>query len=91
VVFVSVIYFFDHLDLFRISDFGFRISYLSGILALRQNYPIRLLIADDVGVGKTIEAAIILKELLERRDVKSFAVITPPHLCEQWQSVSPVT
>ena len=54
-VFVSVIYFFDHLDLFRISDFGFRISYLSGIMALRQNYPIRLLIADDVGVGKTIE------------------------------------
>jgi superfamily II DNA or RNA helicase len=55
------------------------------IMALRQNYPIRLLIADDVGVGKTIEAGIILKELLERRDVKSFAVITPPHLCEQWQ------
>jgi superfamily II DNA or RNA helicase len=45
----------------------------------------RLLIADDVGIGKTIEALIILKELVERGEVKRFAVICPPHLCEQWQ------
>lgn len=45
----------------------------------------RLLIADDVGIGKTIEALIILKELMERGEVKRFAVICPPHLCEQWQ------
>ncbi len=47
---------------------------------------IRMLIADDVGVGKTIEALIILKEMMERGEVKSFAVICQPHLCEQWQS-----
>lgn len=45
----------------------------------------RLLIADDVGVGKTIEAILILRELLERGSIKSFAVLCPPHLCEQWQ------
>ena len=45
----------------------------------------RLLVADDVGIGKTIEALIILKELMERGEVKRFAVICPPHLCEQWQ------
>jgi superfamily II DNA or RNA helicase len=54
------------------------------IMALRQ--PItRLLIADDVGIGKTIEAILILRELLERGAIKSFAVLCPPHLCEQWQ------
>lgn len=47
---------------------------------------IRLLIADDVGVGKTIEALIILKEMMERGEVKRFAVICQPHLCEQWQA-----
>ncbi|MBL7113791.1 MAG: DEAD/DEAH box helicase [Bacteroidales bacterium] len=56
------------------------------IMSLKQENPIRLLIADDVGVGKTIEALIILKELLERREIKRFAVIVLPHLCEQWQA-----
>jgi SNF2 family DNA or RNA helicase len=56
------------------------------VMALRQDPPIRLLIADDVGVGKTIEALIILKEMLERGEIKRFAVITPPHLCDQWQA-----
>src|SRR5215510_1221888 len=54
------------------------------IMALRQD-AVRLLIADDVGVGKTVEALLIIKELLERRKIKRFAVICLPHLCEQWQ------
>ncbi len=54
------------------------------IMALKQPVT-RLLIADDVGIGKTIEAILILRELLERGSVKSFAVLCPPHLCEQWQ------
>jgi len=56
------------------------------IMTLKQEGPIRLLIADDVGVGKTIEALIILKELLERRVIRRFAVIVLPHLCDQWQA-----
>ncbi len=55
------------------------------IMALKQQHPVRLLIADDVGVGKTVEAILIAKELLERREIKRFAVLCPPHLCEQWQ------
>jgi len=55
------------------------------IMALRQE-SVRLLIADDVGVGKTIEALLIAKELLERRKIQRFAVICLPHLCEQWQN-----
>lgn len=53
------------------------------VMALRQEVT-RLMIADDVGIGKTIEALIILKELMERGDIKRFAVLCPPHLCEQW-------
>lgn len=55
------------------------------IMALKQQSPIRIFIADDVGVGKTIEALLIIKELLERREIKRFAIIALPHLCEQWQ------
>ena len=54
------------------------------IMALRQE-SVRLLIADDVGVGKTVEALLIVRELLERRKIKRFAVVCLPHLCEQWQ------
>ncbi len=54
------------------------------VKALQQEV-IRLLIADDVGIGKTIEALIILKEMMERGEVKRFAVICLPHLCDQWQ------
>ncbi len=54
------------------------------LMALRLD-PIRLLIADDVGIGKTIEACLIGKELLDRGEVKRLAVLCPPHLAEQWQ------
>ena len=45
----------------------------------------RLLIADDVGVGKTIEAGLIARELMDRGEADRLAVLCPPHLCEQWQ------
>jgi superfamily II DNA or RNA helicase len=54
------------------------------IMALRQEL-VRLLIADDVGVGKTIEALLIVRELYERRFIRRFAVVCLPHLCDQWQ------
>jgi superfamily II DNA or RNA helicase len=54
------------------------------IMSLKQE-TVRLLIADDVGVGKTIEALLIVKELLERKEIERFALICPPHLCDQWQ------
>ncbi|HNH48762.1 MAG TPA: DEAD/DEAH box helicase, partial [Myxococcota bacterium] len=53
------------------------------LMALKQD-PVRLLIADDVGVGKTIEAALIARELLDRGDIERLAVLCPPHLVEQW-------
>jgi SNF2 family DNA or RNA helicase len=53
-------------------------------MALRLD-PVRLLIADDVGVGKTIEAGMIARELLERGIARRLGVVTPAHLCDQWQ------
>lgn len=55
------------------------------IMALRQER-VKLLVADDVGVGKTVESLLVVKEFLERRKIKRFAVICLPHLCEQWQA-----
>lgn len=47
--------------------------------------PVRVLIADDVGIGKTIEACLIARELLDRGEVDRLAVLCPPALAEQWQ------
>ena len=55
------------------------------LMALKLD-PVRLLVADDVGIGKTIEAALIVKELLDRGEITRFAVLCPPQLAEQWQS-----
>jgi len=54
------------------------------LMALRLQ-PVRLLIGDDVGIGKTVEAAVIARELLDRGEIHRLCVLCPPHLCEQWQ------
>lgn len=44
----------------------------------------RMLIADDVGIGKTIEAGMILREMIDRGEIDRFTVLCPPHLVDQW-------
>jgi hypothetical protein len=53
------------------------------MMALRQETA-RLLIADDVGIGKTIEAGLILREYIDRGEIDRFSVLCPPHLVDQW-------
>jgi len=55
------------------------------LMALKLN-PIRLLIADDVGIGKTVEAGLIAREMLDRGEIRRLCVLCPPHLCDQWQA-----
>lgn len=55
------------------------------LMALRQE-TIRLLVADDVGIGKTVEALLIARELHDRGEIDRLAVLAPPHLAEQWQA-----
>lgn len=47
---------------------------------------VNLFIADDTGIGKTIEAGLIARELLLRRKVKTIVVAAPRSVLEQWQS-----
>lgn len=43
------------------------------------------LLADEVGLGKTIEAGLIVKELLARQRIKTILICSPPSLIQQWQ------
>lgn len=53
------------------------------LMALRQD-PVRMLIGDDVGIGKTVEALLIARELLDRAEIDRIAVLCPPHLADGW-------
>ena len=46
---------------------------------------VNLFIADDVGLGKTIEAGLIARELLMRKKVREIVVACPPSMLLQWQ------
>ena len=54
------------------------------LMALKQAVT-RVLIADEVGLGKTVEALLIARELLDRGEIRQVTVICPPHLCEKWR------
>ncbi|WP_233620499.1 helicase-related protein [Amycolatopsis sp. WAC 01416] len=54
------------------------------MMALRQRV-VRLLISDDVGIGKTVEAGLIASELLAQGSARGLAVLCSPALAEQWQ------
>src|SRR5581483_7220539 len=47
---------------------------------------VNLFIADDTGLGKTIEAGLIARELLLRRKAKAIVVAAPPSVLEQWKA-----
>ncbi len=55
------------------------------MMALREPV-VRLLVADDVGVGKTIESGLILRELLDRGEIERASILCPPPLVDQWVS-----
>ena len=47
--------------------------------------PLRFLLADDAGAGKTIMAGLLIKELLIRGDLERSLIVAPGSLVEQWQ------
>ena len=49
------------------------------------NYPHRFLLCDEVGLGKTIEAGMVVKELRSRGGAQRVLAIVPPNLVSQWQ------
>lgn len=54
------------------------------VMALRLQ-PCRLLLADTTGLGKTVEAGLIMGELLARNQARSVLIITPANLRKQWK------
>ena len=68
--------------------FGSRINllphqlYISNEISNRLNP--RVMLSDEIGLGKTIEASLILKKLINTRRVNSALVIVPEHLVFQW-------
>ena len=53
--------------------------------AMLSRQPLRFLLADDPGAGKTIMAGLLIKELMARGDLERCLVVCPGSLAEQWQ------
>ena len=53
--------------------------------AMLPHHPLRFVLADDPGAGKTIMAGLLIRELLMRADAKRILIISPGSLTEQWQ------
>src|SRR5437868_7624549 len=67
----------------RIDPLPHQITAVYGELLPRQ--PLRFLLADDPGAGKTIMAGLLIKELIIRGDLERCLIIAPGNLVEQWQ------
>ncbi len=70
------------LDTLRFKPFDYQIRAAQTVL---RRFRGRGLLCDEVGLGKTIEAGLALKEYLARRMVQRVLVLTPPALVEQWR------
>lgn len=57
---------------------------LEPAMAILRGLGTRLLLADEVGLGKTIQAGLVASELLTRGVIERVLVLTPPGLREQW-------
>ena len=55
------------------------------VMALKKSNRVRMMIADDVGLGKTIEAGLIVSELMARNLASRILVVCPRNLREQWR------
>ncbi|WP_270934138.1 DEAD/DEAH box helicase [Falsiroseomonas oryzae] len=53
---------------------------------VRERWPFRWLVADDVGLGKTIEAGLVIAPLIASGQVRRLLVLTPARLVPQWQA-----
>lgn len=58
---------------------------LEPAIAVLRGLTTRVFLADGVGLGKTVQAGILLSELLRRGAAHSALILTPPGLREQWQ------
>ncbi|HDR15027.1 MAG TPA: DEAD/DEAH box helicase [Desulfobacteraceae bacterium] len=76
---------YDHLvclsTLKDVEHFAYQIETVRKVM---RRFRGRVLLADEVGLGKTIEACMVLKEYMMRGMVKKALILTPPALMSQW-------
>jgi len=72
------------LSLHRSSVVPYNYQMVPLVLALEKPN-VRMLIGDDVGLGKTIEAGLIISELMQRGKLKRIVILTPANLKQQWK------
>jgi SNF2 family DNA or RNA helicase len=70
------------LEALRFQPFDYQIGAAQAVL---RRFRGRGLLCDEVGLGKTIEAGLVLKEYLARQMVQRVLILTPPALVEQWR------
>lgn len=83
---IHLAHLFDHylaVNSSSIEPLPHQITAVYGKMLTRQ--PLRYVLADDPGAGKTIMAGLLIKELMVRGDVKRCLIVAPGNLVEQWQ------
>jgi SNF2 family DNA or RNA helicase len=71
------------LDLIHVDHYAYQLAAARDVLSRMRG---QALLADEVGLGKTIEAALIMKELRCRRLARRVLILTPASLVFQWQA-----
>jgi SNF2 family DNA or RNA helicase len=83
---IKLAYLFDPLLAVNTSDIEPLPRQITAVYeAMLPRQPLRFLLADDPGAGKTIMAGLLIKELLLRGDLRRCMVVSPGNLVEQWQ------
>ena len=83
---IRMAYLFDPwmaVHLSQVEPLPHQITAVYGEMLPRQ--PLRFLLADDPGAGKTIMAGLFIKELMLRGDLQRCLIVVPGNLVEQWQ------
>lgn len=76
---------FDELSSLSNSRVEIKPHQVSVVHRVATNYPHRFLLADEVGLGKTIEAGLIIKELKTRGVANRVLILAPSGIVSQWQ------
>lgn len=83
---ISLAYLFDPYLATHSSDVDLLPHQIEAVyLDMLQQRPLRFLLADDPGAGKTIMAGLLIKELIVRGDLERCLIVVPGGLAEQWQ------
>jgi len=82
---LSLAYAYDHLLSLSCTRTNLEPYQVEAVYKTLNTYKHRILLADDVGLGKTIETGMILKELSLRGFAKRILIVVPAPLCFQWQ------